>query len=196
MKAVKMNKMHNNTSGFSLVPVLLILVVLSAVGTTGWYVWNKQKSNKAAQYRVDNSTNSTKTAQEDSKTQPTAKSQQKSENELVLSAILDYCKTSYMKSWPPAYKVDPNAVFIAENGKSPAINGNYAVMSTGCDTKQVPDNEKNSGFVAYLEKQSGIWKVYSQEQMGPSCAKFDGRGWPQELIPACQELDGSSRALR
>lgn len=197
-----MNKSHNNQSGFGVVELLLIVVIIGLIGFVGWYV-HKAKQNTDQNLTVASSATQAKkkaasptptpafafvnVIQDDTSiTQVTPDKIAKTSDEIgILNALRAGC------TGQDTYVTVNHAVF--DGTLNFRQDGTHAVINaTGCSpvAKSVADLG-GSGANNYLHKTStGTWKVDAAGQTEVSCGKVDGLGYPTTILSDC--LDGTT----
>jgi len=185
--------MRGSLRSFRVVQVVLLLVIAGIIGATGWYVWStKEKADKS----IDNSLKISDTASTISTASSTKVFTPKSNDEdQIADALLRYCKTDYKKIWEDTYKVSTSEASISSIAKNPVIKEGFGrVDNASCDTNELRSDQKFSGFIAFFKKINEEWTLYTKDQQTPACSKFDGQGWPSEIVPSCYGNNNQNRS--
>lgn len=179
--------------GFSAVVVLLALLLISIVGFSGYYIWHTQQNQETSETQ-SNITNTPK----DSSPKPSTSDQKvitasKTDQELIDDALLSYCKNDYKNGWQEYYKVTIDDSSITAGVSQLTLKNERASGSAYCDTTELTNEQKFSGFKAYFKKVNNTWTYVTKSQMAPGCSTFDGDNWPPEVVPYCYGNDGQTR---
>jgi len=146
-----MHIQEKHNSGFAVVQLIVIVVVLGVAGFIGWYVYDNRTKTITTANVTKESPKKTTTAEEDRKS--------------IISAIKAECVIAYNQDENlKQYNItDANITVEIRNDpelKAYQVIGDYARVNAFCEVANVTSDELGSGKTYYLSKQdSGDWIV-------------------------------------
>jgi len=146
-----MKRLQKDSSGFAVLQIITLVVVLGIAGSIGWYVYsNRNKPVKTSKVTTTTAPKTT-TAEEDRSAIVTA---------IKAECVIAYNQDENLKQ----YNITDKMITVEISGdpevKAYQVVGNYARVNAFCGVPDIIKDELGSGKTYFLSKQTdGSWSV-------------------------------------
>ena len=152
-----MKRLQKDSSGFAVLQIITLVVVLGIAGSIGWYVYsNRNKSVKTTEITTTTTPKVT-TTEEDRSAIVTA---------IKAECVIAYNQDENLKQYNITEKMITLEISNDPEMKDYQVDGNYARVSAFCNVPNIIQDELGSGKTYFLSKQAdGSWSVDQSGQM-------------------------------
>ena len=146
-----MKRLQKDSSGFAVLQVIILIVVLGAVGFIGWYVYNNRNKPVKTSTATTTTAPKTTTAEEDRAAIVTA---------IKAECVIAYNQDENLKQYNITDKMITVEISNDPEIKAYQVIGDYARVSAFCSVPNIVKDELGSAKVYFLSKQTdGSWSV-------------------------------------
>lgn len=168
--------MHKlNQKGFGLIEGLLVIIAITLIAFTGYYIWHQQSQD-------DESGTVSQTSVSSSKSDGSTANSSTDKEQALKEFMLKTCSSSDASAVKAVFE---NQSTQSVDTDSININNNYAIANLNCELSN--GTQLRTLFMKYS---SGEWKLLIKTTTGVSCDYLTSQGFPDDLkAPYCQNQE-------